>query len=155
MLMPPSKQIKVVALDPGVTTGVSIGVIDQGCMIILTGQQKLNHKGLYDGIVKQAPDHLICERFEFRKKARPGLILYSRELIGICNLYVQQHVSCTLHMQQPSQGIGGFWTDTQLKKDKVYKAGNPHANDSVRHLLEWYVFGPGYKYNKKGYVPGW
>jgi hypothetical protein len=149
--------VKVVALDPGITTGLAIGniMVDWGLMLIDTGQAKYNHKELYDGLVRQRPQHLVCERFEFRKKSREGLILYSRELIGIANLYSQQF-GISLTMQQPSEALGGFWTDKQLKKDKLYKVTTGgHANDALRHLLQWYVFGAGFKYNKAGYEKGW
>lgn len=151
------KIIKAVSLDPGITTGLAIGqiMLDWGLMIIDTGQAKYNHKELYDGIVRQKPNVIICERFEFRKKSREGLILFSRELIGIANLYSQQY-KIPLVMQQPSQALGGFWTDRQLKKDNLYRATpGGHANDALRHLLQWFVYGQGYQYNKMGYEKGW
>jgi hypothetical protein len=52
--------IKVVALDPGITTGLAIGniMVDWGLMLIDTGQAKYNHKELYDGLVRQKPASL-------------------------------------------------------------------------------------------------
>lgn len=144
--------MKVIALDPGVTTGYAIGIIEDGKMYCLGGQERWNHVGLYRFLKDNVPDVVISERFEFRKKAREGLELFSRELIGVTNLYAQIFMPPPheLVMQMPSV-IGGFFSDTQLKKDNLWKEGRGHNMDALRHLLNWYQFGSGFQYNKHGY----
>lgn len=145
--------MRVIALDPGVTTGYAVGVItEQGKMYVVTGQEKWTHLELWGFFEDNLPDVLITERFEFRNKARTGLELYSRELIGVTHLYHQMYMNLEIPLveQMPSV-IGGFFTDDQLKKDLIYKEGRPHSNDAARHLLHWFQFASGYQYNKLGY----
>ena len=148
--------MKVIALDPGKTTGYAVGLItSEGKMLVVTGQERWSHLELWGFFEDNLPDVLITERFEFRNKARTGLELYSRELIGVTHLYHQMYMNLEVPLveQMPSV-IGGFFTDKQLKKDLIYKEGRPHANDAARHLLQWFMFGPGYEHNKLGYVSG-
>lgn len=144
--------LKAVALDPGVTTGFATGLIDDGEMLVVTGQARLDHLTFWLQLSKSNPEVLISERFEFRQKARKGLELYSRELIGITNLFCQMYER-KLCMQQPGDAMHKF-PDTQLKKDGIYKPANVHANDAARHLLWWFQHGSGYQYNTKGYRSG-
>jgi hypothetical protein len=144
--------MKVISLDPGVTTGYAIGLIEDGKMEVLGGQERWNHVGLYRFLKDNSPQVVISERFEFRKKAREGLELYSRELIGVTNLYAQIFMEPPheLVMQMPSV-IGGFFSDAQLKKDGLWKEGRGHNMDALRHLLHWFTFASGFQYNTKGY----
>ena len=144
--------MRVIALDPGVTTGYAIGEIVAGQMLVVTGQEKWVHSELYGFLEDNTPDTLISERFEFRNRARSGLELFSRELIGVVHLYAQL-VMAPPHepvMQMPSV-IGGFFTDKQLKKDGLFTEARPHSNDACRHLLHWFMFGSGFQYNTNGY----
>ena len=146
--------MRVIALDPGVTTGYAIGIIDAGHMYVVTGEERWDHKGLWDFLEENKPDVIISERFEFRNRARKGLELFSRELIGVCNLYCQLN-NMELVLQNPlKDNEATFFNDDRLKKDKIHKAGKGHANDAARHLLTWYQFRGGYKYNKSGYESG-
>jgi hypothetical protein len=106
---------------------------------------------------------LICERFDFRKTStgQQGANLYPAELIGVVNLHAQQvlyeDTDFELVMQMPSYagagGKTGHFTDKKLKELNLYNVGLVHSRDAVRHLLMWYEFGSGFKYNKKGYGP--
>jgi hypothetical protein len=145
--------MKVVAFDPGITTGYAMGDINEvGKMLIATGQQKWTQKGLFDNLEWFKPDRIVYESFEFRRKSRDNLELFSRELIGVIELYADVNKVPT-HVQSPSQ-VMMYFTDSRLKKDGAYKPGKPHANDAVRHLLYWFQFGPGYKWNQEGYEVG-
>lgn len=155
--------IKVVAIDPGITTGYAVGLIENGEMGVISGQTVWNELGLWTELNRSTPDVLIYETFEFRNqpsKAKHNRIeLFSRNLIGIMNLYADQanlpdsRKICLLYKQTPFTGKS-YYSDNHLKKDKLYKPlKGGHANDAVRHLLQWFTFGPGYKYNEKGYRP--
>lgn len=143
---------KVIALDPGVTTGYAEGFIEDGLMTIVSGQMKLTHDGLWASLCLSMPDTLVCESFEFRRAARDNLELYSCELIGVVSLYCEQN-KIPLVKQTAAQGKG-FYSDHKLKADRLYRISMPHANDAIRHLLYWYQFGAGFKYNDRGYESG-
>ena len=55
----------------------------------------------------------------------------------------------------PAQVLGKkcHWSNEKLKAARVYKVANEHANDAMRHLLYWWTFGPGFKYNTNGFEP--
>lgn len=125
-------------------------------MGVVSGQAKWKEYDLYKELKRSNPDIVIYETFEFRnqpKKKLDRVELFSRNLIGVLNLYVQERQTCALYTQTPFQGKS-YYTDTKLKVDKLHKPlKGGHANDAVRHLLQWYTFGPGYKHNTNGYKP--
>jgi hypothetical protein len=157
--------VKVIALDPGGTTGWAKGLIreDEGIMYVASGQDVWNHVELWDNLTIIKPKIIVCERFDFRKrgvKQEEAANLISRELIGVVELYYQlanrliPEENVQLYMQMPAEALGGYWSeDNRLKEDKVFRAGRPHANDAMRHLLQWFMFKEGFKYNKKGFLP--
>jgi hypothetical protein len=140
----------VLALDPGVTTGYATGLIEDGFMKVDSDQKIWNHLDLHIFLITFEPDHIVCETFEFRQKI-DKLELFSRELIGIVQLYIQIHKSDNLYMQSPGEVLRGYFSNARLKEDKVYNRGKPHANDAMRHLLHWYQFKQGYQFNQRGY----
>lgn len=148
--------ITAIAFDPGITTGYAIGEInpDVGLMTVSTSQAKFSVSDVYARLDELKPDHVIFERFDFRNRARTGLELFSRELIGIFELYAQQNPQVTLTRQSPGSVINGFFDRKRLSADGIWKAGAEwiHSNEAAMHLLYWYTFGPGFKYNKEGYV---
>jgi len=145
--------MRVVAFDPGVTTGYAMGDISEdGFMVIATGQEKWSQKDLYNNLEWYKPDYIVYESFEFRRKSRDNLVLYSRELIGVIELWADVN-NVRTHVQAPAH-VMSYFTDGKLKDDNIYKPSKPHANDAARHLLYWYTFGPGYKWNQGGYSVG-
>lgn len=146
--------MKVVALDPGVTTGYAIGHIDEGLMYVRAGQEVWSHGDLWTQLKLAEPNAIICESFEYRNnKQRAGLVLYSCELIGIVHLFCSPSVrtpSVKLFMQTAAKGKG-YYSNSHLQNSGVYVRGIPHGMDAMRHLLHWYTFGPGYQYNKHGF----
>jgi hypothetical protein len=162
-----NKLTKVCCFDPGITTGYATGIIEEdGSMGVVSGQAKWEEFVLYLELKRAKPDIIVYERFDYRsesaygKKGNLGNVeLFPRNLIGVLNLYVQEilasgnKIDC--YTQMPAQAVGKmpYYSDLKLKADKLYKVANPHANDAVRHLLTWFHFGAGYKYNKKGYRP--
>ena len=160
--------IKTLAFDPGVTTGYAQGVIEQeGPMYITTGENSWTHGDVWRFIQEFAPAFLITERFDSRHtRYKQGVELYSRELIGIFNMYCEFN-ECKLILQQPMKGgksaVVGFagsnttyFSDDRLKQDAIYKSGKGHANDAARHLLYWYWFGSGGQFDSRnrGYKSG-
>jgi hypothetical protein len=144
--------MKIIALDPGVTTGVAIGNIDdKGLMSVDAFQKNYQHIELFSTLQLEFPEHVICESFEYRNTSRSGVNLYPVELIGVVHLFIQGCISPVgLYMQNAATGKG-FYSDNKLKEAGVYQRGVPHGMDALRHLLQWYTFGAGYQYNKKGF----
>jgi hypothetical protein len=143
--------IRVAALDPGITTGYAKGTIKDGFMKVESHQAKWNHLDLHIFLITFQPNHIVCERFDFRQKV-DKLELFSRELIGIVQLYTQIHkIEDKLYMQSAGEVLRGYYSNARLKEDGVYERGKPHANDAMRHLLHWYQFRAGYQFNQKGY----
>lgn len=149
--------IKVLALDPGRTTGYAMGDISEtGKMLIVTGEAVWDHHALMAQLEWYKPHVIIYERFDFRrspKYQRDRVDLFPRELIGVVELYAESTNDIRLDTQSASQAKG-YFSDRKLKDDGVYRVSKPHANDAARHLLHWYTFGPGYKYNVEGYEYG-
>lgn len=158
--------LKVHAFDPGITTGYASGIIEDGKLGVISGQAQWNELQLYLQLKMSKPDIIIYERFDYRSESAYGksgnlsnVELFPRNLIGVINLYCQEREGQGLHIdvytQMPSQAVGKKtrWTEKKLKDARVYKVGNPHANDAMRHLLQWWEFGAGFKYNKDGFRP--
>lgn len=145
--------MKVVAFDTGGTTGIAVGLLDleKGLMRVSSSQEILSHHGIYNHIQRLNPDIIICEDFQYRNRARDGLELISAELNGVVKLYASEY-KVTLYMQTPVEGIGGFYNDDRLKEHDLWQEGKIHANEATMHLLHWYTFKQGYKYNKEGFV---
>ena len=146
--------MKVVAFDPGITTGYAVGHIEDGVMYVRAGQEVWSHHEFWEQLHLAKPDAIVCESFEYRNRSRPGLILYSCELIGIVHLFCSpsyQNPSVALFMQSAAKGKS-YYSNTHLQNANVYVRGVPHGMDALRHLLHCYTFGPLFKYNKHGFT---
>lgn len=148
--------MNAVALDPGVTTGYAMGLIEDTVMTVVTGQNKWNESELLTFLHDLRPDYIICERFEFRHgiHRHHGANMFSRQLIGIVNLYSQfdkgTHDHNCVVLMQPAMKDNEttFFNNKRLKSMGLYKAGRDHANDAVRHLLYWAKFKSGSQFVK-------
>lgn len=146
----------VITFDPGITTGIVQARITDTLVTVRPSQAKLTPLQLWKwiqdevraGMVKPL---LICEDFELRPNKREGIIFYSAYLIGVLMAF-SEHTAIELRMQSPAYGEGGFYKGMgNLKAAGVYVGGDPyhHAMSAMRHFMQWYNYGPGYKYNKK------
>lgn len=95
------------------------------------------------------------ESFEFRQgKQRAGIVLDSKEYIGIYNLYEQlSNPSVPIELVPQTASTGkGFWYPkkpgtqqrdaSKLKAVSLYTPGSTHMNDATAHLLAYLTFGP-------------
>jgi hypothetical protein len=128
---------KIVALDPGVTTGIAYYDADQPHpTCIWSGQlgPEKHHVALYAALRGFDPDVVVCERFVYQQR-KGSVVLDSRNYIGVTELYCAAEGK-TLKMQGPSEAKN-LWSDSKLKRVNLYKPGDDgvHANDAVRHLL--------------------
>lgn len=131
---------RVLALDPGGTTGwasysldddpATQGVFDCGQI----GPEE-HHLELYNFLgSQQARDFtIVCERFEYRNTSRAGLVLDSKEYIGVTRLFSQER-NVPVVFQNASQAKG-FVKDIHIKRFGLWHHGWKHAMDGYRHLL--------------------
>lgn len=149
--------MRVCAFDPGITTGYTVGHLEEsdGILYLAPKQKRFDHLTLYDYLVKEQFDYIVYESFEFRNKVRTGTVLISLEYIGVIRLFCAQYKIPHTNQTASEAGAGGktgYFNNDKLKSKQVYIPGRPHAMDSLRHLLKWYEFGKGFKFNtKKGY----
>jgi len=148
--------MKVVALDPGGTTGIAVLDTESYEVTLSELGPYEHHLALDLFLVNEKPDVIICEEFTYRVvqskgTKMPGISLISKEYIGITKLYVEmvniEGDCCKLIMQTPAQGGGGrnhsgFWKNDKLKQIGLYTApeGRQHMADALRHALFWLSF---------------
>jgi hypothetical protein len=135
----------ILALDPGGTTGWALVQQDEFAELYNVGQigPGDHHKVLWNMISKLNAQHvdfrLVCESFEFRQgKQRAGIVLVSKEYIGICKLFGQCFPETPVVFQTASQAKA-FVTDEKIKALDLWSPGNKHAMDAMRHLITYQV----------------
>lgn len=135
----PKKQDKIIALDPGGTTGWAMLIPTASTPTILVGQigPHEHHKDLWKFLTKEEPDVIVNEAFVYQKRDRVNLM--SREYIGVAKLYHQ--LTGTPFLQWTASEGKFFWTDKKL--EQLGLLSRPldkfaHQNDATRHLL-YYV----------------
>lgn len=150
--------IKLLALDPGATTGVCIATIEGQDVLLEPSEGRISPLGLYNILETLTALYdfdtsvaVIYEDFQFRQGVRTGLDLTPARLIGIIELWEERCASAIgFYCQQPSvQGAKAYWSDARLKELGVYWAhGKGHARSATKHMLHWIKFGAGAQYVK-------
>ncbi len=148
--------MKVIALDPGRTTGYSVGVThDDAEFEFISKQEKLTHHELFDLLDRTMADRIVCESFDFRNGVRTGTDLIPAELIGVVHLFAAIFKKRLDFQNASTHGAGGKngrFNNSNLQRMGIYLPGKPHAMDSLRILLYWYEHGKGFQYNnRKGF----
>lgn len=142
-------QQRIIALDPGGTTGWC--TFDVGPSRWSGGQldQEDHHEDLWHLLQRQQPNVVVYEAFNYQIRKHqgttmPGVVLMSREYIGVAQLWCQLYQR-EIVKQQPSV-VGLAWLkDPMLRKMGRYNTGEPHRNDATRHMLYYLVHTLGYK----------
>lgn len=136
---------KVVAFDPGGSTGVAVrdtlGTITTFCWI-----NDDHHQQLWRWLNENEPQHVVYERFVYQRREIDkgvSLELISREYIGIIRLWGQvnrEWCDAKLYPQNVSDAKG-FISDDNIKKltqkTLLRYPSTEHERDAVRHLLLW------------------
>jgi hypothetical protein len=145
--MPP---VTALTLDPGKTTGYCISALDEDVAYVAYDQAEWNVSDLDTMLYTLWPQHIICESFEFRNRARAGLDLTPVRLIGIVELFAEKDKEREnrVKFQTAAQGKG-YFTDSKIKSLGLYKPGFQHGRDALRHFLHWLHFGPGFQFLAK------
>lgn len=147
------RPIVPLALDPGETTGYAWAEIQSRKVVhIGAGQGGFSETELWGLLSGVSPAAIIAESFEFRQRARTGLVLQSRNLLGVSRLWADLH-DVPYSEQSASQGKA-FFTDEKLRAVQAYWTGLEHARDATRHLLFWLTFGKGSQYLDEPYYKG-
>lgn len=149
-----SLQTKVIAIDPGVMTGYCQAVIQDGKLHYVTFQQTDEVDDLWARLDALKPRFVVCEDFDFRggrQRAATGLNYFPIQLIGVARLYAgTAHHQCGITLQKASYGKS-YYSNNVLRQLGYLPRGMatevPHGIDAMRHLFQWFTFGPGYKFN--------
>lgn len=126
--------VDIVALDPGLTIGITTVTNRYSYRHnqLTPANFPHPHETLFDLLSSLQPKKIIYERFDFRA-AKNGVVLKGVEFIGVIELYAQlKCIECTAI--SPSTGKA-FWNNDKLKALGVYRPGMPHANDATRLAL--------------------
>ena len=140
---------KILALDPGKTTGWAVGVVDNDRFFICYDQLQANERQLDRMLTGFWPTDLIYEDFDYRSRVAHA-DLTPMALIGVIRLFVQTSARCKDYPQKPSGAVGpkAYFNDNRLKELGIYRPSVEHGRDALRHLLKWFTFGAGYELNK-------
>ena len=145
--------MRVLAFDPGGTTGVALYTENQ-----LQAWQVTELYEVYDILREWRPDEVVFERFVYQRRDKVDLTPV--EVIGVIKLFCDQgHRSHDMdwhiedpHAQTPSQAKN-LWTDSKLKKLGLWQPGKPHAMDAVRHMMYFLVVTKGQREWLEGLRP--
>jgi len=139
--------VRILALDPGRTTGFCYGSIDGNKLVLDPDQFGFSLAEMYKFVWEFAltkGNHVVYEDFQYRNASRMGIDLYPVKVIGVIELVEDKlnEIGSTFHRQQPSQAKF-TWPDDRLKGYEIYKPGKPHGRDAERHLLHFIEHGAG------------
>ncbi len=120
--------MRIVALDPGLTTGWAEW--HGGTFPSSEHPDPLGLLMELDNLVHRL-DEVVCENFV----PRPGVRSWQPDALHIIGAvrYFCHRERVPLHLPMPSSKT--FATDARLKKAGMYVPANGHANDAARHLL--------------------
>ena len=130
----------IIALDPGLTTGVAIqrapGLLPDACQILGRFEvyafvtQILQE----EAAVSRPNPIIVIERFTINgNTASKSQQLDPLYVIGVVE-YLALRNNCPFHLQSPSQAKS-FATDAKLKAAGWWVPGQDHARDALRHLM--------------------
>lgn len=136
--------MRIIAFDPGGTTGIAIYddiELNEPLWYRYSLSHDDHHWELWDELLTEGPfDAVVYETFTYQRRPLDkgvSLELISREYIGIIKLAAKRHPNEIKNLvpQSPSQRM--FWTDEKLRKLGLW-VSSPHERDATRHLL-YYV----------------
>ena len=149
----------IIAIDPGGTTGLAWWTKSPGK--IRPNQFQTQQIGpcnedhpllvliaLLNGIVALNQNRrirIIGESFDFRmdERYRDKIDYTAAEVIGALRLWYSWILpdNGQVTMEFKGAGLGkGFWVDEKIKKVGLWKPGQRHAMDAMRHLLRYMAF---------------
>lgn len=150
----PPKHKRILALDPGETTGWSVftGEFPDAPMpyqwqMTACGQAKSwplkdALENLGELVSKYCPDFIVYERYAvyaWKSQDHSWSEVPTVQIIGLIKTLALQHdIPVT---EQTAQVAKHFCTDKFLRDCNLYERGQKHARDSIRHGLYYILFG--------------
>jgi hypothetical protein len=123
--------MRIVALDPGGTTGVVAYEPGKD----LRTEHLASAIEVWAYLNKLYPTRVVFERFAYQRRDKVDLTPV--EVIGVIKLWCDiNDVPYTI--QTPSQAKN-LWTDGKLKQLGLWEPGKNHAMDAVRHLMYYLI----------------
>lgn len=132
--------MKIITIDPGVTTGVAfhdfdLGLIEQPLTWMPRGFEDAAE--LFDRVmVVEKPDLVVTEKFTINaattRKSTSGSY-EAIQLIGVARYLA--HLYEIPHEEQKPVDAMNFCTDEKLRRLGWYKRGLDHQRDAMRHLI--------------------
>jgi hypothetical protein len=127
---------RVLAVDPGGTTGAALGVInDKTAKVSAFQMTPLDFCVWAHRFVSENADGLVIviERFTITQRTVQSARQYDAlEITGVLK-YLAHIYDVETRIQQPAD-VMRLFSDDKLKALQYYEKGKPHANDALRHL---------------------
>lgn len=147
---------KLLAIDPGHTTGIARFTIDSGVKLIDTDQRDTSDPNIPDNKLLEYiawANAIVMEEYRvysWRAKHHAGSDLLTARVIGGIETFNaiqnQGHVSI---IKQPAHVAKGFCKDKKLKEWGFYQRARRHANDAVRHGCYYMLFNKGWQNHRQ------
>lgn len=144
-----SSKVKVLALDPGETTGACVfhgpklhdscqlptGLMPTAAITVRTYIQGNHHRdfGPIDAVVMES-----YRVYSWKSKDHSWAGLHTPRLIGAIEL-ICFDLGIPLYQQSAQQGKG-FVTDDKLQDWGLWQEGQRHARDAIRHAVYYLLF---------------
>jgi hypothetical protein len=126
----------IVAIDPGVTTGVAKWTAEQFDGPFWSGQFDEHEFYRWFDDIANTIEHCQIESFIINAATVRKTVVYdSLYLIGYMRYMAWLH-DFTIAFTKPADVMGSF-PDAALKRAGMFNRGKGHANDAARHLA-WY-----------------
>lgn len=139
-----SEEFCIVGLDPGETTGACVF---DGTSLVKAEQLKTKSMPEAAIIVQeflnsQMPDLIVMEEYRvyaWKASSHSGSSVHTLRLIGAIQ-YIAHIMNIPIVFQSAGEGKG-FCTDEKLKDWGFYQVAKRHANDAIRHVTHYQLFG--------------
>lgn len=147
----PHSTSKILALDPGVTTGIAVFDVFN---LTYVGQYRTEEIGeaayyIEDQIHHYEPHAIVIEDYRvyrWKQKQHAWSDLYTPRLIGAIEwLAYDENVPL---IKQPAHIAKGFCTDAKLKEWDMWETGMRHGRDAIRHGAYYILFGDREEWSK-------
>lgn len=147
---PPKPPSGILGLDPGGTTGFAMMETDwtgtYGPDLYYPGQFKSDFYELENVlgkfIEKYSDGIVVVESYRlypWKLQDQTWSVLQTPRFIGAIE-YLLYKMQIPVAFQGAGQGKN-FCTDDKLKEWELYQTGKRHANDAIRHICSWLIFG--------------
>lgn len=144
---PTLSNTKILGLDPGGTTGYAyVNYTPGSTQLIDAGQFPSTFSSLDHLFGEYIPDIVVIESYKlypWKAKEQAWSGLQTPRYIGAIE-YVLWKLEHWIAFQSAGQGKS-FASNDKLREWGLYQTGEVHANDAVRHVCQYLIFGKNVK----------